>query len=103
MCAVGVGAPGPWGGRCPSVGDYVAVTGTRGEATAAGGPFMLPTLLCARPSHDKRPTGTIASAARNTLALPRFDGLDVEVGSQFAIRKHLDVTKVEEGYDQPGA
>ena len=24
--------------------DYVAVTGTRGGATAAGGPFMLPSL-----------------------------------------------------------
>ena len=34
------------GGQCLSLADYVAVTGTRGGPTAAGGPFMLPSLLC---------------------------------------------------------
>jgi hypothetical protein len=31
-------------GQCLSMADYVAVTGTRGGATAPGGPFMLPSL-----------------------------------------------------------
>jgi len=33
------------GGQCLRMGDDVAVTGTRGGATAAGRPFMLPSLL----------------------------------------------------------
>ena len=44
-------AVGSWGGRCPSLDSYVAVTGTRGGATAAGRTFMLPSL-----SGDGRPT-----------------------------------------------
>ena len=37
-------ASGLLAGQCLSLADYVAVTGTRGGATAAGGPFMLPSL-----------------------------------------------------------
>jgi hypothetical protein len=37
------------GGQCLSLTDYVVVTGTRGGATAAGGPFMLPSLSTWRP------------------------------------------------------
>jgi hypothetical protein len=32
------------GGQCLSLASYVTVTGTRDGATAAGGPFMLPSL-----------------------------------------------------------
>ncbi len=40
-------ASGSLGGQCLSLADYVTVTGTRAGATAAGGPFMLPSLSSA--------------------------------------------------------
>src|SRR5262245_36037094 len=45
MCAVASAPGGSLRRERPSVGDYVAATATRGGATAAVGPFMLPTLL----------------------------------------------------------
>ncbi len=39
LCGIGL-----LGGQCLSLADSVAVTGTRDGATAAGGPFMLPSL-----------------------------------------------------------
>ena len=63
MCSV-ASAPGRlWhrllGGQCLSLADYVAVTGTRGGATAAGGPFMLPSLYAPphRPAWSRRVHG----------------------------------------------
>ena len=44
-CSIGL-----LGGQCPSLADYVAVTGTRDGATAAGGPFMWPSLKAGPPT-----------------------------------------------------
>src|SRR6266545_176580 len=48
------------GGQCLSLAHYVAVTGTRGRATATGGPFMLPSLTTRRHTAISPPRGLYA-------------------------------------------
>src|SRR5713101_6131449 len=54
------------GGQCLSLADYVAVTGTRGGATAAGGPFMLPSLLTTYDALDRPTQVTYQDASTRT-------------------------------------
>jgi hypothetical protein len=44
---------GSWGGRCPSLADYVAATGTKRGATAAGGCLVLAILWALREGESR--------------------------------------------------